>query len=284
MNWIKKAFVALFFTSVIMGCADPVAVPSFVKVEGIYLDSTSYDSVGTTDSRIEYAWMYINNNLQGVYKVPFLVPVQNYGNVNIEIRAGIPQLQMIGGTGASVYPFYTYWQSTATVSENDTTVLKPTVKYRPGKFLQYKDDFEVMISPNNLFQKYSTEGIFQYVNNSVNAYEGVGYGELLMLESETEVVMANTQLWNISKNFPAYYIEMNFKCNARITVGVQTSEQAIDVVSYYATDEWKKVYIDVSSQVKALSGAGVRVYIKMARGAEETDVKWVWVDNFKFVY
>src|SRR5690606_28944786 len=171
MNTLKSIFFASILSTMLFSCADEVLVPAFVKVEGFYLDSTSYDSVGTTDSRVEYAWMYINNNLQGVYKLPFLVPVQNYGEVNIELRPGIPQLQVIGGTGATVYPFYKYWSGKAILNMNDTTVLKPNISYKNGLLLQYKDDFEMIISPSNLFQKYGSEGIFQYLNNSNLAYE-----------------------------------------------------------------------------------------------------------------
>lgn len=267
-----------------MSCADEVLVPSFIKVDSFYIDSTSYDSVGTTDSRVEYAWMYINNNLQGVYKLPFLVPVQNYGEVNIELRPGIPQLQVIGGTGATVYPFYKYWSGKAILNMNDTTVLKPNISYKNGLLLQYKDDFEMIISPSNLFQKYGSEGIFQYLNNSNLAYEGQGYGELLLLDGETECLMANAQLWDVPKTRPAYYIEMNYQCNTPFVVGIQTAEQTIEVVTYYKTDEWKKVYLDITSQVKGLSGAGLRFYIKIKRGENETGVKTVLIDNFKLLY
>lgn len=284
MKFLKYITIIIISISLFHSCADQVDIPSFVRLDEIYVDSTSYDSVGTTDHRIEYAWMYINNNLQGVYKLPFLVPVQNYGEVDVEIRAGVPQLQEVGGAGAVEYPFYTIWKGKTTLTMNDTSVLKPTIRYKPGKLIQYKDDFELLVSPNNLFQKYSADGVVEYINNEVVAYEGQGYGEMLLLDGESEVVMANLQLWNIPKTADAYYIEMNYKCNSLFTVGIQTIEHARDVVSYYSSSEWKKVYINVTSAVKNLPGAGVRVYFKIKRGAEETGPKWLLIDNFKFIY
>lgn len=284
MKFFKGIIIAIILTAAFYSCADEVEVPSFIRLDEIFIDSTSYDSVGTIDHRIEYAWMYINNNLQGVYKLPFLVPVQNYGEVDVEIRAGIPQLQEVGGGGAAVYPFYSSWKGKTTLMTNDTSVLKPTVRYTPGKLIQYKDDFELLVSPNNLFQKYSADGVVEYINNEVVAYEGQGYVEMLLLDGESEVVMANIQLWNVPKYADAYYIEMNYKCNSLFTVGIQTTEHARDVVSYYSSNEWKKVYIDVTSAVKNLPGAGVRVYFKINRGAEETGPKWLLIDNFKFIY
>ena len=72
-------------------------IPSYMTIENITLDQNSTHNI--TD-----AWVYIDDNLQGVYELPANFPLLAQGKHKLRVKAGIKD-NGIAGTRIP-YPFY----------------------------------------------------------------------------------------------------------------------------------------------------------------------------------
>ena len=87
------------FLLILLSCekVDTNTIPGFIKINDISLNSNI--STNITD-----AWVYIDDNLQGVYELPTNFPILEEGIHKLRIKAGIKD-NGIGGTRIP-YPFY----------------------------------------------------------------------------------------------------------------------------------------------------------------------------------
>ena len=95
--------VALLIISACQKEESPNAIPAYLKIDAITLDENN------TSANITDAWVYFDNNLQGIYPLPTIFPVLAEGKQNISIKAGIKN----NGIAAIrvEYPFYDYFNS-----------------------------------------------------------------------------------------------------------------------------------------------------------------------------
>ena len=77
-----KHLTYLFLLLLFFSCekVDPNNIPANIKINDITLTGSSTENI--TD-----AWIYINDQLQGVYEIPALFPVLNIGSHKLRVRA-----------------------------------------------------------------------------------------------------------------------------------------------------------------------------------------------------
>ena len=78
-------------------------MPAYIKIDTIKLD-TYYPEQGSKSANITDAWVYVNDNLVGVFELPALLPVLHRGPNKLQIYPGI-KLNGISSTRVP-YPFY----------------------------------------------------------------------------------------------------------------------------------------------------------------------------------
>lgn len=257
-------------------CDDKATLPAFVRIDTIILDSTDYDSVGSVAHKIEYAWLYIDDNLQGVYKLPARVPVIGSGPKKIKVYAGVSENGF--STQATRYIFYNPWEVNDTLVVGDTLTLQPHVKYDNIKAPLFID-FD-----NNLvldMDKAQGGGTFQYMYDGL-AYEGTGYGYLSLLEGESDLI-CTTKVVNTPKGMLGYFMELNYKNNCDFLVGVQSGNQTINWLGIKAKDEWNKIYINLTTAVDQIPGTNLQLYLVVPQDTTVATQE-VRIDNFKFLY
>src|SRR5580693_7824504 len=66
----------------------PSAIPSYVHIDSIGFTSY-YLTQGSNSHKISDAWVYVDQQLQGVYQLPATFPVLATGSHEIDIKAGI---------------------------------------------------------------------------------------------------------------------------------------------------------------------------------------------------
>ena len=96
-----KKYSILFLIICIVSCnKDNNEVPCYISIDDIQVNEYA-NSAGTN---VTDAWVYINDNLQGVYELPARFPVLAQGKQKLRIRAGIKD----NGIAATrvAYPFY----------------------------------------------------------------------------------------------------------------------------------------------------------------------------------
>lgn len=266
-------FTASLFNS---GCTDRADLPAFLRIDTIVLDSTSYDSVGSTSSKITHAWVYIDNNLQGVYMLPCLVPVLELGKREIKVFAGV---QENGQTAqATQYIFYNNWIDSVALVAGDTTHIEPHVTYE-RILLPFMEDFESVSQLQ--IDRESGQGSFTY-SFIPGAKEGNGFGYMVLGQGQTELV-CTTKVITTPKDKVGYFIEMDYRNNCDFLVGVRTSADGETVLGLYPKTEYNKIYINVTNQVDAISGTDLQLFFIVPQDSTILNQE-VRIDNLKFLY
>ena len=118
-------------------CNKEEEIPSYIGINDFNLTSNS--SFGENTENITDVWIYIDENLQGVYEIPVTFPVLNKGLQNIRIKAGV-KANGIASTRIQ-YPFYTSYLDTVELVENETINISPSFSYN-SSINAIVEDFE----------------------------------------------------------------------------------------------------------------------------------------------
>lgn len=261
---------------------EPAAIPSYVRIDTIPLDSTSFDSTGATSHQIRFAWVYIDDNLQGVYKLPALFPVLDEGEVNFKIFAGVNENGI--STSATRYFFYAPYDTIEKLAIGDTTLLRPRVRYQKGLEVPYMQDFNSTLSAP--FEKVSGSGFFNISVTPGIAQEGAGAG-LMYLPPGGENLVIESQTINIPTGKPGYYIELDYRNNCNFLLGVRSaaSSQGGTFLGVRPREQWNKIYINVTQIIDQLSAQGTnyRIFFVLPQDTTVSE-QTVLIDNLKLLY
>lgn len=266
------------------------ALPSYIRLTNIDLTTPADKSQGTSSSNITDAWVYINDNLQGVYPLPTKFPILKSGKVDISIRSGIIQ-NGIDATRID-YPFLNSWDTTITLKEMEILSLKPRINgYKSGTVFHLIEDFEgiglgfekTVSSPNDINK----------TSNSAFVFEGNNSGRFEIPSGTIDVMIATSKLYNLPKQGAKVFLELNYNINQAVEVGILAQNGAnvtqSSVIGLRSTINeaglgvWKKVYVDLSEAVSNQPYAtGYKIYF-YAKQAEGVSNPVFLVDNIKLV-
>ena len=115
---MKHIIVSFLFVSFLYQSCEEIdineGVPSYINIPSIEV-VTDLTNEGSNSHKITDAWVYFDNNLQGVYPLPASFPVLLSGKQNISIKAGIKN-NGIAATRVK-YPFYDYFNAEITLTK-----------------------------------------------------------------------------------------------------------------------------------------------------------------------
>ena len=141
--------VALLIISACQKEENPNTIPAYLKIDTITLDENN------TTTNITDAWVYVDDQLQGVYELPATFPVLETDSQTLRIKAGIKS----NGIASSriAYPFYASFIDTVLFTPNQTITVNPTVSY-----LDSLDFFLVSINISIFHQYYIYLVLYKY--------------------------------------------------------------------------------------------------------------------------
>ena len=102
--------------------------PSWLIVnDWTLLPNSNYaGSEGELTDNITDAWVYVNDELIGVFEVPFKIPILKTGTVDIKV---FPAIKNNGiSSTKKVYPFLVEYQTTGVLVANNSLTINPTTK------------------------------------------------------------------------------------------------------------------------------------------------------------
>ena len=211
-NYILLLAIIIFF----LGCSKDkfeATVPAYISIDDI-LFSTDYATEGSASSNITDAWVYIDDNLVGVYELPATFPVLKEGNVEVKIYAGIKD----NGITASRARYLLYDPHIQTINlvPEETIKIISTVGYNPDVKFTWLEDFETA-SLSFLYHTRS-DTIIMKQNNDVKEGNFSGH---VYLESNMDFFEATSiEYGNVPKNGSPVYLEIDFKTNEPVLIGV----------------------------------------------------------------
>lgn len=279
----KYIFYFSFFSLVIFstlfstGCDDAAPLPSYVKIDTIIVDSTNFNLTGELAPKINFAWIYIDDNLQGVYTLPCKFPVIGEGVKKFEIFGGVYEFG--NGNAATRYIFYNSWTTNDTLVVQDTLVLTPHVEYIDTNIVFEIQDFDA--DPGDFV--YSA-GSGAYDINYLGGFEGGHCLAMFMGPADTTnfIIEKATPIY-VPKNGVGYFVELNYKCNTPFYFDIKTSTSYRSIVGFNTKNEWNKAYINVTYAIDNTPGTDVKLVFKMFRDASIPNQE-VFIDNLKLIY
>ena len=272
---MNRIIALLLLTSIISCKKEGVnEIPSYMTIENITLDQNSTHNI--TD-----AWVYIDDNLQGVYELPANFPLLAQGKHKLRVKAGIKD-NGIGGSRIP-YPFYSsYIVEEQEFNREMTISIAPIVGYLESAVLDDKaEDFDG--SGLNL----DTDSI-TFSIESTNPLEG-NYGVLNITDSIISTEVTTKEFTNLPQQGSPVYLEIDYNCNTQFLIGVyvnfpQSSVLQKELLIINPKENWNKIYVNLTSTVSEAVGAeSFKVFLRMQRDFTR-DTNTINFDNLRVIY
>lgn len=281
------------------GCNDKEEpIPSYLYIPNIELEVSADGSQGCNAHDIVDAWVYVNGKLIGVFEMPSTIPILASGNSKINVFAGIKKNAI---TSQRIrYPLYRSFDVDLDLTPGKVDTLIPRVVYNQNAKFSWIEDFEDgnisleksgnLTTHDLLFITTDSADVFDF-NGTTNTRSGrvnipTGFQ---IFENRT------TKEYELPRFGQDIYLELNFKCNTELVVGMYallgTSVQGYyPVVNLFSTVDdmgemqWKKVYISLSEDVNnpAYNGAVFKPFLKAQ--SNSTGNPQLFFDNIKLVH
>jgi hypothetical protein len=262
--------VALLIISACQKEENPNAIPCYLNIDTIALDGNNV-TTNTTD-----AWVYINDQLQGVYELPSTFPVLETDYQALRIKAGIKS----NGIASSriAYPFYASFIDTVLFTPNQTITVTPTVSYLDSLDF-WLEDFETGLSLDTDSLSFSIDN-FNGIDNK--------YGKITLQDSMFLSEITTFELPPLPQAGAPVFLELDYKCDTEFLVGVYVNfPQSVlqkDLLWINPKNDWNKIYINLTSTISEGVGAeSFKVFIGMKRDFS-LDKNELYFDNVKVVY
>lgn len=266
--------ISLLFLLTLFACKkENISNPSYISIESINL----VDANAT--SNITDAWVYIDDNLQGVYELPANFPVLTDGVHKLRVKAGIKD----NGIGSSriAYPFYSSYIIDEQNFESSLSVeIAPLVDYLYNNDSVFIEDFD------GSGLSLETDSITFSIND-ISPIDG-NYGVITLTDSILLSELTTAKLENLPQAGAPVYLELDYKCNTQFLIGIYInfpgSVLQKDLLWVSPKESWNKIYVNLTSTISEGVGAeSFTLFIGMKRDFE-FDTNTIYFDNLKVVY
>lgn len=241
------------------------------------------------------AWVYVDNELMGVFELPVKIPVLKDGSKEIRVYPAIRN----NGISATkkIYPFVDVYATTSELVKNETVIIQPVTRYKDAtKF--WIEDFE---DTPQIVESSSSLVDVQVIGNSdpifVQAVNGGRFGRISLNETYNTFSASTTANANGILNMPLpkgtdVYLEIDYHTTNSLVTGVlaigdngTTDNTNVQINGQDAsTIEWKRIYIQCD-EIISLSTEASRFEFSfnaiLDEGMTATEIN---IDNIKAVY
>jgi hypothetical protein len=260
-------------------------IPSYVGVSQLDLQTT-YQVEGSNSHAITDCWLYVDDELIGVFEPPFAAPVLAEGQSKVELRAGIKK----NGIAASrvAYPFFRPFvdDSSLVLNPESEHILTPSFEYLPSVNFVWKEDFEdLSLSLRN------ASGFQSDLNleRSNQAFEGSGFGLVELNSSAASFKAYNSDPVVLPQFGAEVYLEMDYRCDSEFEVGYKVNyarggvfEQSMVILN--PTSAWRKIYIELGEEVSEETNALSFEIFFLGFLPDSMNQSEIAIDNLKLVH
>lgn len=295
MNYIYRLSIAAFGILIFLSSCEVINpeedVPSYLHVEKFKFNEVATSTTGKGGVQITDSWVYVNDQLLGVYEMPFTIPILAKGNTNIKIDPGIK----LNGIAASrlAFPYYKRWETNATFIVDSVLTVLPETQYTTNAKFSFKENFE------------DTGFGFDTITSTTN----VERVRLADTHPERERYVARAKMYSGKNTFKMItpqkfliphksksYLELDYRCNQEFgfTVIVKHKSRPSFESLFYrfnATSkdqkgdhQWNKIYIDLTQFVIANNQAESFGLGFLGQHNTAVDTGYFEIDNVKVVH
>lgn len=281
-----------FFLLVLFGCQtkdQAASIPTYLYIPAFTIENeNSQTNMDIYSEKISDVWVYLDNDNQGAYELPALIPIAESGDHRIELRPGIKNAGI--AVDRHPYPYYELYDlGTYNFKPGTTDTLRPITFYddAPNPIITaWEEGFEgpgvnYTISPNS--------------DTIVHLIDSANYPELVFKDAKSGAIileepghlfeMISPSLYNLPGNNIPIYLELNYKSNHDFRVGLYLYNKTEQIPIYVVTeqDNWNKIYLDFTKYIAAAPGSDINIFIGFTRSESEPRVE-MYLDNIKLIH
>lgn len=286
--------ILLLFTSCVKNNPDP----AWIEIQAWTVEDNPNlgDEYQGSFHNFSNAWVYLDNDLMGVFELPVKIPVLKEGSKEIRIYPAI----LNNGISATkkIYPFVEVYAATVDLVKNETVIVNPVTRYKDAaKF--WIEDFE----DNSVQIASSTASLvdLQVIDDSdpvfLASVNGGRFGRISLNETNHTYSASTTANANGILNMPLpkgtdVYLEIDYHTTNALVTGVlaigdngTTDNTNVQINAQDAsTIQWKRIYIQLDEVVSLSTDANrfeISLNAILDEGETATEIN---IDNFKAVY
>lgn len=283
---MKKYILLFSLIFVLFSCVKNNPDPAWLEVTEWTLienvDPQSY--TGELTHNFTNAWVFVDDQLIGVFEVPFKIPILMDGAKEVRIYPTI----LNNGISATkkIYPFVVPHSETVTLVPNETVTINPVTKYYNNTQF-WIEDFE----GGDKFTEHSSSTASMLKNNDPQYAQWGFYGELNLSDAQ-DLWIGDSESMSLPQQNSEVYLEIDYyntnSLDTRLLayVGTDVTERPNIRLNAQSADDiqWKKIYIELREVVSGSTNATSfkqRLYAKL--DTEGTNTK-ILIDNIKVVH
>lgn len=285
-----SSYLSLILLLFLVSCAknmDEAYVPSYIKINEINFSTSS--SQGSASSYFTDAWVYLDGADMGAYPLPSNIPLLAEGKHTIKIAPGI-KLNGVAGTRVP-YPMVESIIQELDLTKDSIIPLNISTRYySTSKFAAIEDFEEINTKFETTVNNTATWGVSQSSSDlAENIFEGLHSGKAVLNAENDYMQIITKQLFEeLPKNGLPIFVELNFKSNTTIVMSLLSYVAEIgssqDIIYLSPSDEWKKIYINLTSTISYdVNGRGYKILFSAYHNSS-LEESIVLLDNFKLVY
>lgn len=234
-------------------------VPAYLSIAP-YVYSPGTDGPPTANPASSF--IYVDNQLLGVFDLPAKVPVLRAGEVSVRL---VPAIYPDGQRGTRVvYPFYTDYAFKPTITPGQTLRVMPPVTYSTVARLPFEisENFDQSTSTSFTVSAvpsapYVLESGVDLNGQKVGRVQGIpGKNDVFFLESVWEDPLPN-------RGAPVY-LELDYRTTMPFQVGVKYNNGFVSDLTVYPNSEWTKLYVNLTDEVSRFNNdmAEFKIYFQ----------------------
>lgn len=288
---MKRIFLTFIVIAVfLVSCAkymDEAYVPSYIEINNININTSG--SQGSSSSNITDAWIYLDGADLGAYPLPARIPLLAAGKHTVRIAPGIK----LNGVAATRVPYSLIKpvELELDLQKDSLMPLDVNMRYYGNSIFNMVEDFEdnnpqFETTPNS---KAGWEVSSNAADPSSWIFEGLHSGKsVLNVEDYYLQIITKEMFENLPKQGLPVFIEMDFKTNTTIVLSFMSYVNGIgeshDLIYLNPTEEWKKIYINLTSTISYQPNVHHYKFVISANHSSNNEESVVLIDNFKIVY
>ena len=263
--------------------------PAWLEVNDwtLVANANYFGAEGALTENLTEAWVYVNDDLIGVFEVPFKIPILKSGAVDIKVFPAIKN----NGISATkkVYPFLETYQINAVLVANETLTISPTTKYKDNLSFTI-EDFED-INTNIVNDPNTSAANFSLSNNNLQWFNGNFYAKVALNATDSTWVAYTNWTSYIPKG-KEVYLEIDYRNSNSVTTGLIAISPSGTLPNTHirlnaqksSPVVWKKIYLDLREMVSASANGAYfeqsfEAYLE--DGLSNTEIE---IDNIKLIH
>ena len=281
-------FISLFF--LFSACVKNNPDPAWLQVNEWTISANPSLSLeeGELTENISEAWVYINDEVIGVFQVPFKIPILKEGNVTFKIFPAIKN----NGISATkkIYPFLKEYIINGTLVKNQVYTINPTTQYKDNLEFWVEDfedaSFQITDDPNTSAANIDTDNI------DLQWFNGNAYGKVVLNAEDSTWIAFTGEPYMILPKGQECYLEIDYKVTNTVTTGLiyVTSESTTNNVNIRLNAQkpdvavWKKIYIDLRELIGNSPSGSVFSQSFISSLDEGNTEGIILIDNIKVIH